>query len=165
MVDGSEGAGRLLGRRWKCRSIAGALALYSDAGRAKRPLQQPAADRRLHPAAEPSACHRHAPGYHPQSVAVFPLQRGSSTGEVQEIPLYYVANGVRLPVDLVAQSHGQLLVRIFSAMRTTPAIGMYGEPFSSYEQTDRLGLIAPEDFLAGLPRYQEIETSYHWFIN
>ena len=88
-----------------------------------------------------------------------------STGEVQEIPLYYVANGVRLPVDLVAQSHGQLLVRIFSAMRTTPAIGMYGEPFSSYEQTDRLGLIAPEDFLAGLPRYQEIETSYHWFIN
>lgn len=83
-----------------------------------------------------------------------------SSGEVHEIPLYYVYNGLRMPIETAAGNSRALFVHIFTEAQDTNEVGIYGIPVQSQTVSHRYGMISHEDFLAGRPQYREFACSY-----
>lgn len=83
-----------------------------------------------------------------------------ASGRVWEIPLYYVNNSLRVPIEVPAGNSRALFARIYTNTREKKQIGSYGIPVTYYAESGRCGLILREDFLSGKPQYREFKCDY-----
>lgn len=79
------------------------------------------------------------------------------TGALQEIPLRYIANAREQPVTIKGQGDDCLFVIFEEQVQMGSYLAPDGVPATSMEAHWRWGLISPEDFLAGIPNYREIQ--------
>ena len=84
----------------------------------------------------------------------YALEPGS--GKLQEIPLQYISNASERPVSILGQTENALLVVFEEQPHTVEYIDPDGLPAQTLTFTYREGLISKDDFLAGIPNYQEI---------
>lgn len=80
------------------------------------------------------------------------------SGVLQEIPLQYISNASEMPVSILGKTKNTLLVIFEEQAHTIEYIDPDGLPAQNLTFTYRTGLISTEDFLAGIPNYQEIQS-------
>lgn len=79
------------------------------------------------------------------------------TGALREIPLQYIANAKEQPVSIEGQGEDCLFVTFEEQVQMGSYLDPDGVPATSMKTHRRWGLISPEDFLAGLPNYREVQ--------
>lgn len=79
------------------------------------------------------------------------------SGVLQEIPLQYISNASEKPMCILGKTENALLVIFEEQAHTIENIDPDGLPAQNLTFTHRAGLIREEDFLGGMPNYQEIQ--------
>ena len=73
-----------------------------------------------------------------------------------EIPLRFVSNASERPIEILAETDGELLVHFAQQDSFATQVQEDGYPTKTVEISNRYGMISWEDFLAGIPNYREI---------
>lgn len=80
---------------------------------------------------------------------------GDSTAAA-EIPLRFVSNASERPIEILAETDGELLVHFAQQDSFATQVQEDGYPSKTVEITNRYGMISWQNFLAGIPDYREI---------
>lgn len=73
-----------------------------------------------------------------------------------EIPLRFVSNASERPIEILAETDGELLVHFAQQDSFATQVQEDGYPSKTVEITNRYGMLSWQNFLAGIPDYREI---------